>query len=131
MAARASLPMRADPVGAGGFSLLELLVALAVFSLAVLALLNLGGESARAAAIAEERLLADIVAENLAVEAAVLPLETLQSRPEGEDIQGERRWHWQRQVVPTGEELLRIDIGVRGTASSQLLAERQVLRGAS
>lgn len=120
--------MRAECARAGGFSLLELLVALAVFSLAVLALLKLGGESTRAAAIAEERLLADIVAENIAVEAAALPLATLQAHPRGEDTQGERQWRWERRVVPAGDALLRIEIGVRDAASSQLLAERQVLR---
>ena len=31
-------------------------------------------------------------------------------------------------VVPAGDALLRIEIGVRDAASSQLLAERQVLR---
>jgi len=49
-----------------GFSLIELLVALAVFALAVLALLNLAGESTRTAVLLEERVLAGVVAENRA-----------------------------------------------------------------
>ncbi|MFP5297125.1 MAG: prepilin-type N-terminal cleavage/methylation domain-containing protein, partial [Alphaproteobacteria bacterium] len=38
-----------------GFSLVELLVALAVFSLAAMALLNLSGENTRSAARVEDR----------------------------------------------------------------------------
>ena len=47
-----------------GFTLLETLVAMAIFSLAVMALLNLAGENTRTAAIVEERTLAGVVAEN-------------------------------------------------------------------
>ena len=62
----------ADPARQG-FSLVELLVALAVFSLAAMALLNLSGENTRSAARVEDRTLGGVVAENLAVEAAVTP----------------------------------------------------------
>ena len=51
-----------------GFTLLEMLIAVAVFALVVLALLNLVGESTRTAAVVEERVLAAIVAGNRAVE---------------------------------------------------------------
>ena len=56
-----------------GFTLIEMLVALAVFSLAAMALLNLSGENTRTAARVETRTLGGVVAENLAVEAATLP----------------------------------------------------------
>ena len=111
-----------------GFSLLELLVALAVFSLAVLALVHLGSESTRSAAVVESRFFAGIVAENRAVEAAHLPLPALQSTSRGEESQGLRRWQWQRTVQPAGEALLRIDIAVREAGSPQVVAERQLLR---
>ena len=46
--------MRREPhTTAGGFSLIEMLVALAVFSLAVIALLHLAGQNTRAAAVIE------------------------------------------------------------------------------
>ena len=59
-----SMQRRADTQA--GFSLLELLVALAIFGMAVVGLLNLSGESTRTAVILEERALAAVVAENQA-----------------------------------------------------------------
>lgn len=111
-----------------GFSLLELLVALAVFSLAALALLRLGAESTRSAAIVEQRLLADIVAENRAVEAATLPLAQLQAAREGNEEQGGLHWHWQRELIAAGDGLMQVRVGVRAGDSGQVLAERSLLR---
>ena len=120
------MPMRR----AEGFTLLELLVALAVFSLAALALLNLGGEGARSAAIVESRLLADIVAENRAIESLYQPLAMLQSVREGEDDQGDRAWHWRREMAATEDGLWRIRVQVREAGSRQVVAERELLRTA-
>ena len=109
-----------------GFTLVELLVALAVFSLAAMALLNLSGENTRSAARVETRTLGGVVAENLAVEAVTAP-----SIGEGNttgqiDLAG-RPWRWTRTVVPTDDpDLLRIDIRV-ATAEGQA-AERTVFR---
>lgn len=116
---------------AGGFSLLELLVALAVFSLVVLALLNLAGESIRTAVIVEERVLAGIVAGNRAVEAAVEPLAALAARGEGEEPLGDRDWRWTRSVSATADaDVLRVDIAVHAAGSDRVLAETVVLRNA-
>ena len=52
-----------------GFTLVEMLVALAIFSLAALALLRLGGATAANSARLGEQALAQMVARNLAVEA--------------------------------------------------------------
>src|SRR5690606_12602256 len=65
--ARSKSMRRADR-RAWGFSLIELLVALAVFSLVALALLNLAGENTRTAVVIEERVLAGVVADNRAIE---------------------------------------------------------------
>ena len=101
----------ADPARQG-FSLVELLVALAVFSLAAMALLNLSGENTRSAARVETRTLGGLVAENIAVEAMIAP-----AIPEGEtsgvvSLAG-RQWRWIRTVAATDDpELQRIDIRV-------------------
>ena len=114
-----------------GFSLLELLVALAVFSLVVLALLNLAGESTRTAVLVEERVLAGIVAGNRAVEAAVEPLDALSAQSEGQERLGERDWYWTRTVAATGDAaLLRIDIAVHAAGSDHIAAETVLFRNA-
>ena len=54
-----------------GFTLIEMLVALAIFSLAALALLRLGGATAANSARLNDQALAQIVAKNLAVETLI------------------------------------------------------------
>lgn len=96
-----------------GFTLVEMLVALAVFSLAAMALLNLSGENTRSAARVETRTLGGVVAENVAVEAAVA-----MQLPEGEtsgrtELAG-RAWRWTRTVLATDDpDILRIEVRVQ------------------
>jgi len=96
-----------------GFTLIEMLVALAVFSLAAMALLNLMGENTRSAARIETRTLGGVVAENLAVEAAIAPVldEGVSS---GDVTLAGRRWRWTRTVTAApGADLLRVEVRVR------------------
>ena len=100
------------------------------FTLMVLGLLNLAGESVRTAVAVEERALADVVADNQAVEAALLPAGQLGGPATGVESTGDRRWRWVRNSrVEDG--LLRVDIQVLAADSGQLLAERQLLRAMS
>lgn len=122
------------PLGAGrsGFTLLELLVALAVFGLAAAALLSLSAENTRLSGHLQTRAVAGIVAENLAVEAV-----TARAVPpdgEGLVVMAGRNWRWSRvsQGVADGA-LLRIDItvaedGAREGAGAAVLT---VFRGAA
>jgi general secretion pathway protein I len=82
-----------------GFSLIELLVALAVFSLATMALLNLSGESVRSVSRVQDRTFGGIVADNIAAE-AVLGLGD--SAAEGRSMLAGREWRWTRTIEATG-----------------------------
>lgn len=114
---------------ASGFTLLELLVALAVFALVVLALLNLAGEGTRTTVIVEERVLAGIVAGNRAVESAIEPVEALAAEAAGLERLGERDWRWTRTVGGTADEsVVRIDIAVYADGSDRIAAETMLLR---
>jgi len=110
-----------------GFTLIETLVALAVFGLAAVALLNLAGENTRSAARVETRTLGGIVAENLAVEAAVAP-----NLPDGEtsgpvDLAG-RSWRWTRKVAGTDDpDIQWIDIVVLTDDPLPVQASERVL----
>ncbi len=123
------MPAIAD-LRARGFSLIELLVALAVFGLVVLALLNLSGQSARSAWQVEEQVLAGIVAENAAVEAMLSPADALAAPVQGEELLGDRRWRWSRSgaVQDAGPGLLRIDIRVAAEGEDRVAAQRQLFR---
>jgi general secretion pathway protein I len=117
------------PRDVNGFSLIEVLVALAVFSLAAMALLNLAGENTRAATAIETRALASVVAENRAVEAVTAPAPPPLGLTQGQEAAGGRSWRWTRLVSPTTDpEVLKVDIAVLdGTRTA---AELTVFRGA-
>mgnify|MGYP003581552486 CR=1 FL=1 len=112
----------------GGFTLIEMLVALAVFSLAAMALLNLSGESTRSAQRVEVRTLGGMVAENVAVEAAVSPA-LGEGEGSGHSDLGGRRWAGGRAVTAAADPgLLRIDVHVRdeeGQAADRTLFRRR------
>lgn len=114
-----------------GFSLLEMLVALAVFSLAVLALLHLSGQNTRSAAIVEEQVLAGMVADTVAAESLLLDADALAASPEGSEVAGDREWRWQRRLAATPVAgLKRIDIRVQAPGEDRVVVAIQVFRGA-
>ncbi len=95
-----------------GFTLIETLVALAVFSLAALALLNLSGENTRSAARVETRTLAGVVAENVGIEAVIAP-GLADGETAGETGMAGRTWRWTRVVTGTDDPgLQRIEVRV-------------------
>ena len=84
------------PPGEAGFTLIEMLVALAIFSLAALALLRLGGATATNSARLQEQAIAQIVARNIAVETLTDPEPPAFGATGGTTIDGGRRWRWSR-----------------------------------
>ena len=112
-----------------GFTLIEMLVALSVFSLAVLALLNLSGENARTAAVVQEQVLAGVVADNRAVEAMLMPLPELAAAGEGVEDAGGMRWRWTRSITDTADPgIVRVDIAVAHLEGPQVVAALVVFR---
>jgi len=113
-----------------GFTLLEMLVALAVLSLAVLALVNLAGENARTEGVVEARTFAAVVAENRAVEALTSREPPALGETNGTEEEASRIWRWTRSVSETSEaEILRVDIAVMLQNDDQILSEVTVFRG--
>ncbi|HVF93720.1 MAG TPA: type II secretion system minor pseudopilin GspI [Sphingomonas sp.] len=107
--------MRSDPRHDAGFTLIEIMVALAVFSLAVLALIRLQGVTIRGASILDETMVAGLVARNVAIEAVTDATPPASGRSNGVEDNGGRRWTWVRQVAPTGNpDIVRIDVAVSG-----------------
>ena len=98
-----------------GFTLLEMLVALAVFSLAALALVRLQGVTLRTAADLDSKALGQIVARNLMVEVQSDPLPPSVGEEEGAVANGVLNWRWHRIVKPTDDQrLLQVDLTVDG-----------------
>lgn len=96
-----------------GFSLLEMMVALAVFAIAALALIKLQGASIMQTAELDTRLYSEIVANNLATEIMTDPRAPALGKASG-DLRNEgRAFLWQRTVEELPDsDLLKIELQV-------------------
>lgn len=105
----------------GGFTLLEIMVALAIFSLAALAMVRLQGYSVRSTANLRDSGMAWQVARNVAVEILSNPAPPTLGETNGEDINGGQKWRWTATTAKTDDaRLVRIDIAVVGTGNAAL-----------
>lgn len=110
-----------------GFTLIEMMVALAILALAGLAVLNMMQASTRNAAAVETRSLAMLAAENLLNEQVLSP-QTPQGGNGLYELAG-IAYAWDFRVEDTtDQDLLRLVIAVRGPDSDQILAEVETYR---
>ncbi|MDZ4762249.1 MAG: type II secretion system minor pseudopilin GspI [Alphaproteobacteria bacterium] len=115
--------------GEAGFSLLEVVVATAVFGLGATAMLNVLGESQRSHASLETRAIARIVAENHLVEVMATQAPPPTGVDAGKDLALDRTWLWERRVGPSPQAgILRIDVAVREAGRAQIVAELSSFR---
>lgn len=97
-----------------GFTLLELLVALAVFAIAALTLLKMEGASIQRTADLDQRLLREIVAQNLAAETLTDPAPPTIGATSGTTGNMGRRFAWTRTVSAAGDlGVLAVTVTVR------------------
>jgi general secretion pathway protein I len=112
-----SLRIKAVPArpGSNGFTLVEVMVALVIFSLAALALLRLQGAALATTARLDDKALAGIVAQNRAIEVQVAPQAPAFGASAGTETNGGRQWRWTQDVQRTPDpRLQRIEIKVAG-----------------
>lgn len=81
-----------------GFTLVEMMVALAIFSLAALALLRLEGATVSSTALLQEQAVAQMVARNVAVDALTQPAAPAFGEQRGAEVNGGRQWRWVRRT---------------------------------
>jgi general secretion pathway protein I len=112
-----------------GFTLIEVLVALSVFSLAALALLNVAGENTRTAGAVTTRVLAAVVAENQAVALMIDATPLTAGEAQGSEAQGGRLWRWTRRISSTDVAgIMRIDFTVMPEGSTRPVAQLSAFR---
>jgi general secretion pathway protein I len=112
-----------------GFTLIEMLVALAIFSLAALALLRLGGATATNSARLNDQAIAMIVARNLAVETLTDPQPPAFGSSAGALANAGRRWRWTRSVARSPEaRIQQIEIAVEPEAGGPGRARLTIFR---
>lgn len=96
-----------------GFTLIEMLVALAIFSLAALALLRLEGATLTGTARLADTGVAQIVVRNLAVGLLTDPRAPAFGQQAGAVVNAGQTWHWTRDVKRTDDaRIARIDLAV-------------------
>jgi general secretion pathway protein I len=105
-----------------GFSLLEVLVALVVIGMALLAVLQSTGSASRTALHLDETGLARWVASNEIVRVRAAPGWPEIGLDSGSTRLGERNWYWRRSISQSPEpDLRRIDVQVYRDAQEQQL----------
>lgn len=130
-----SPPIRSPAIAAearkpAGFTLIEMMVALAVFALAALALIRLEGATIRGAGILDAALTGQIVARNVAIAAVTDAKPPALGIANGTEQNGGKSWSWTRIVAATGDQrILRIDVAVTD-ASGRAAGKLTMIRAA-
>ena len=114
-----------------GFTLLEVLVALAIFALVAASVLTATARSLQTASRLEEKTLAMWIADNQLVELQLSKNPVAEGRDQGEVDFAGRRWQWQSEVQATREpDMRRVTLWVAPVEQERLggdLRERAVL----
>lgn len=114
-----------------GFTLIEVMVALVVFSLAAMALMRLEGATIRGAATLDTTIAAQMVARTVAVEAVTDAQTPVAGRSDGRSANGGRDWTWTRVISGTGDaRIVRIEVTV-ADRTGQVVARTTMVRPAS
>jgi len=110
-----------------GFTLIEVLASLLIFSFAIIGLTHSGTESVRAVSILEHKTYASIVADNRLVQARLKPLKVGVSTGT-EDVAG-RAYEWREEVLETqSASFFRIVVTIRERDKDQIIMTRTAFR---
>lgn len=114
-----------------GFTLIEVLAALVIFSVAMVGLVTMNIQSAKAVQVVNEKMLAGIVADNVIIEARrERTIEVGERR--GEETSFGRDFEWTREIQTTDlEGFYKIVVKVRLVNFEQVVMERTAFRSGS
>lgn len=99
---------------ARGFTLIEVLVALAVVAIAMAALIKVAGDNTRDTAYLKEKTMAHWVATDKATELQLARAWPTPGRSSGTALQAQREWRWTVNVQETADpDVRRAEISVR------------------
>lgn len=106
-----------------GFTLIEMMVALAIFSLVALTLLKLEGAIIRNSGQIASQEMGQIVVHNMAVETLTDPRPPSLDKTEGVTDNGGKHWRWTRVTALTADpRLVRVDLAIQDETGHQAAA---------
>lgn len=104
-----------------GFTLLEVMLAMAVFAIAGVALLGVADNNYKSISHLEEKMFANWVASNQLVEASLSKNWPPKNNKKGEVEMAGRTWYWQQKVQKTGDTNMRaLTVEVRRNEKDEL-----------
>jgi len=107
--------------GKRGFTLLEILVALAILGIVMISAVKTSGSATKNAAYLKERTLAHWVAMNRATDLQVDRAWVKPGSSDGVVIMANREWRWQETAAETADkDLRRVEIKVQGDSDGPL-----------
>ncbi len=113
-----------------GFTLVEVLAALLVFSLSIIGLTHTGTQSARAVSVISEKSLAGIVADNALIKARIQPLKI--GTAEGQETQMGQSFFYKITTTQTPvENFYSLNVSVQRDGFEQVIITRQAYRRGS
>ena len=111
----------------GGFTLIEVLASLLIFSLAIIGLTRSSMESVRTASVLQNKSYAAIVADNQIVELKILPLQT--GIITGDSVVMGKSFDWKAEVAKTSSKnFYEIKVEVIDSNTKQLIIKRTAFR---
>lgn len=126
MRARINKTRRADDLG---FTLVEVLAALLVFSFAIIGLTHAGTQSAQAVSVISEKSLAGIVADNALVKSHMRPIKL--GSEKGADTQMGQEFLFAVTTAKTQDpNFFAVNVTVRKDGFEQVIISRKSFRGA-
>jgi len=110
-----------------GFTLVEVLAALLIFSVAIIGLSHSGTESVRAISVLEHKTYAGIVADNRIVQARLKPFKIGTSM--GTETTAGRNYEWREEISETESDgFYRISVTIRQRDNDQVIITRTAFR---
>lgn len=114
-----------------GFTLLETLVAVAVFATAAMGMISLNTNTLHISGQLEDRMLARLVAENVVVTTVTDPEFQIAGRTTGEESQRQHLFEWERVIRPASQDdILEITVRVHMKGEAAVLSEVMLLHRA-
>lgn len=89
-----------------GFTLIEVMLAMAIFAIAGTALLSSTDSSLRNLSYLEQKMIANWVVSNQLVEASLAPTWPPRNKQGSEEMAG-HQWYWQRKIIKTTDKNMR------------------------